>query len=410
MERQNFKDNNGRWFLPYSVDDMLPPQAEEFAKMQQKVLEIIFSYGYHLIAPSHVEFAASLNISHSRNLEADIAHFGDNSGGETLGLRADFTPQATRIDAGVLNNNQVNRLCYCGETFRAGKVYDRDMRNTVHIGAELYGDSSLKSDIEIIELMLSCLGSFCKEPITLFIGQVAFVRRILKLASLNPTQEEYYVNLLSAKSMDYINNFVNQLKISSSLQVLMKQLPQLYGDRTVLARAKKLTDKLEDQKIKQILKEIKYISNIYKDKVNIYIDLGEMPGSGYSYHDGLVFGTYFQDKPTCFAEGGRYNAFSKYPDVRRPATGFSMDMKRLFYYVNNLSNKIKNLNIPEMIFAPYIGIGSEWECEMQEEVARLRKKGKRVICALNKNQSPESLNCIKELVKTSLGWKVESVN
>ncbi len=57
-----------------------------------------------------------------------------------LGLRADTTPQVARIDAHLLNEAGVTRLCYAGSVLRTS-VNERpgDTREVVQIGAELYG-------------------------------------------------------------------------------------------------------------------------------------------------------------------------------------------------------------------------------------------------------------------------------
>ncbi len=424
MSPKEYDVINGRWLLPSAVDDILPPQAERFAKMQQKILKIVLGYGYQLIQPPSVEFASALNISNSENLEEDMVHFNDYPTADVLGLRADFTPQAARIDARVLHNSGINRFCYCGEIFRAKRVSSEDMRNTVHIGAELFGDSSINSDMEIMELMLTCLRSFCKEPVVLFIGHATFAKRILQLAKLSQEQERQYLKLLSAKSMDYVDDFVRQLNLSASLRELLIQLPRLYGDRSILKKASALISKLKDKQLNAMLQQVKRSSAVMQDKTSIYIDLGEMPGNGYSYHNGLVFGAYLQNNPSCFAEGGRYDAIGEHYGKGRPATGFSMDAKKLFYYINGKTSGKASDGVSShkqavaspvagLIFAPYIGDGindaAPKDAALKKEVAALRSSGKRVVCALNKKQNAKELNCAKELIYSGRSWKVKSL-
>ena len=424
MSPKEYDVINGRWLLPSAVDDILPPQAECFVKMQQTILKIILGYGYQLIHPPSVEFASALNISNSENLEEDMVHFNDYPTADVLGLRADFTPQAARIDARVLHNSGINRFCYCGEIFRAKRVSSEDMRNTVHIGAELFGDSSINSDMEIMELMLTCLRSFCTEPIVLFIGHATFAKRVLQLAKLSEAQERQYLKLLSAKSMDYVDDFVGRLEISSSssasLRELLIQLPRLYGDRSILKNAAALISKLQDKQLTAMLQQVKRTSAAMQDKASIYIDLGEMPGNGYSYHNGLVFGAYLQN--ICFAEGGRYDAIGEHYGKGRPATGFSMDAKRLFYHVigkmgDRDSSRKRGTPAPiaGLIFAPYVADGSmaddatPKDTALKKEVAALRSSGKRVVCALNEKQNAKELNCAKELIYSGGGWKIKSL-
>ena len=69
-----------------------------------------------------------------------------NFSGRTLGLRADITPQASRIDAHLLNRKGITRLCYTGSVVHTLPTGILKTREPLQIGAEIYGHAGVESD------------------------------------------------------------------------------------------------------------------------------------------------------------------------------------------------------------------------------------------------------------------------
>ena len=63
----------------------------------------------------------------------------------------------------------------------------------------------------------------------------------------------------------------------------------------------------------------------------ITIDFSDI--TGYQYHSGLVFSAYTDGFTAAIAHGGRYDNLNESLGLKRPATGFSLDLR---YLVNNL--------------------------------------------------------------------------
>lgn len=392
---------SNKWMLPDGIDELVPPQAEDFTGVQQKILSIFFSYGYELFDSSLVEFADSLVIDKAEELEQEIVKFVDQSSGEQLGLRADFTPQAARIEANKLNHSKPNRLCYCGHVFRNRKGYDQ-FRNPVQAGVELFGDDSLNSDKEVMLLLIDCLTSLTKKKLVMDIGHTQLWQQLTDLAGLSSNEREEYFVMMTAKQVDRVERFISSLAITQSVKDFLIHLPRLYGDELVLNEAKKLAQPLGDKKLSHILTDIQsVVDELNQDTdAEIFVDLGEMPGGSYSYHNGLVFGAYFNDRAHCFARGGRYDVIAENDGKARPATGFSIDVRSLFYY---LAQRDKN---PPMIFAPY----RPSDDLLKKEIRKLRLKGKRVVCALNDNQTAVLLDCSEQLLKKGKSWIVQTAD
>ena len=71
-----------------------------------------------------------------------------------MGVRADMTPQITRIDAHLLNHAGVTRHCYCDIVLHALPASATATREPIQLGAELYGFPGYEADLEIVHLVL----------------------------------------------------------------------------------------------------------------------------------------------------------------------------------------------------------------------------------------------------------------
>src|SRR6516162_10312898 len=98
------------WLLPEAIEDVLPAEA---ARLE------------------------SLLTGSGRDLELQTFKVVDPMSGRLLGVRADITPQVARIDAHLLNEAGVTRLCYAGSVLRTTASGMSQMREVLQIGAEL---------------------------------------------------------------------------------------------------------------------------------------------------------------------------------------------------------------------------------------------------------------------------------
>src|SRR5487761_2456966 len=145
------------WLLPEYIQDMLPEEAWRVDAMRAQLLDLLRKSGYQLVSPPLLEYAESLLIDGSQDMDLRTFKLVDQLSGRTLALRADITPQVARIDAHLLNRQGVTRLCYAGSVLHTQPSGLLRTREPLQIGAELYGHSGLDSDLEIQRLMLQSL-------------------------------------------------------------------------------------------------------------------------------------------------------------------------------------------------------------------------------------------------------------
>ena len=146
------------WSLPDGVEDLLPPQAWELERIRRKVLDIFRNRGFDYIEPPLIEYLDALLVAGGRDLDLQTLKAVDQRSGRLLGVRADMTSQAARIDASRLGNAEgVTRLCYAGPVTHANPQGVLESRVPIKTGAEIFGSPALEADAEVVALMLEVL-------------------------------------------------------------------------------------------------------------------------------------------------------------------------------------------------------------------------------------------------------------
>src|SRR5512138_585967 len=146
-----------KWLLPESIEDVLPDEAARLETLRRTLLDHFASHGYRLVQPPLVEHMESLLTGSGSDLELQTFKVVDPMSGRLLGVRADITPQVARIDAHLLNQSGVTRLCYAGSVLRTTTSLPGESREVFQVGAELFGEPRIDGDREVVALLLSSL-------------------------------------------------------------------------------------------------------------------------------------------------------------------------------------------------------------------------------------------------------------
>jgi ATP phosphoribosyltransferase regulatory subunit len=402
-----------KWLLPDGVQELLPEQAAAIESLRRKLLDAYISWGYELISPPMFEFLESLHVGTGNDLALQTFTLTDQLSGRLMGLRADITPQAARMDAHSLKRSAPARLCYSGTVLHSRSAELAAARELDQIGIELFGSGAVEADIEVIQLMLHTVkiaGAFKKvqkkDVVKVDLGHVGIFRAVVLWAKLDKAQESMLCDILQRKARPELQQFVNSEIVNLEAATLLTILPTLCGDEKVLATAKKLFTSVSDKAIAkallQTIVDLKSVqNNISKQfpEVTCYFDLGEL--RGYDYHTGLVFAVYKTGYPQALAKGGRYDAIGKSFGRARPATGFSSDLRVLSRLQNRDSGK-------NAIFVPVCKLDEKNFPGLQKKVAQLRAKGEVLIQSLgNDKKDLQKERCDRELYFDG-DWKIKS--
>lgn len=381
---------NSNWLLPEYIQDMLPDEAWRIERMRADVLELLRLSGYQLVAPPLLEYAESLLVNGSQDMDLRTFKLVDQLSGRTLGLRADITPQVARIDAHLLNRRGVTRLCYAGSVLHTQPAGLMRTREPLQIGAELFGHSGLESDLEVQRLMLQALAVLGIKGVHLDLGHVALFRALVNHAGIEKELEAELFGALQGKDAPALQQLVSGLP--ADVKNALLALPQLYGGIEVIARARATLPDYPE--VQAALNELERVAvRLQPLAHSIGIDLAEL--RGYHYHSGMVFAAYHAGSHDAIALGGRYDDVGKSFGRARPATGFSMDLRQLHGLLEKQAQ-------PKGILAPH---GED--NALQEKIAQMRVQGHAVVVDLLGDAAQRhELNCDRQLVLRDGAWVV----
>lgn len=387
------------WVLPEYIEDILPAEALRIETMRRRILDWLLVHGYQLVAPPMLEFVESLISGSGGDMNLRMFKMVDQLSGRMMGLRADITPQAARIDAHLLNCKGITRLCYVGSVLHTVPSGLTSTREPLQIGAEIFGHAGLESDLEIHRLMLQSLAISGIDKIHLDLGHVAVFRGLVKGAGIPTGLEAELFSALQAKNVSGLKELCTEFdkSIDKNTRQALMLLPKLYGDKKILAQARKFLPDYPE--IKKALDELEIVAAKLKLVVDtLAFDLADL--RGYHYHSGIVFAAYADGYPNAVALGGRYDEIGKAFGRARPATGFSMDLREL-------SRLIKNPDpCPKKILAPY----RKNDKRLEKRIEQLRTKNQIVIVELPRHGgNRDTFNCDRKLVLQNKVWKVVDI-
>ncbi|MEE8342883.1 MAG: ATP phosphoribosyltransferase regulatory subunit [Gammaproteobacteria bacterium] len=388
------------WLLPEGIEEVLPPQAWHLEQLRRRLFDLYRSWGYELIVPPLIEYLEPLLTGTGNELDLQTFKLTDQLTGRLMGIRADITPQAARIDAHQLKRDVPVRLCYLGTVLHTRPDGFAGSRAPLQLGAELFGHEGIESDVEIVLLMLETLSVTGIQKIHLDVGHVGIFRGLAHQAGLDRSQETALFNALQRKALPEIHELVASFSITDRQREQLASLAELHGTDEVLDQARQL---LQDTgpKVQGALNNLQDIATAIRRRnpgLPLYYDLAEL--RGYHYHTGFLFAAFVDGVGQEIVRGGRYDDIGRVFGRARPATGFSTDLKTLM-----LVSADTDVVSKQGIFAP-----AEQDQELQAAISSLRDKGESVVCMLpGQVGGPRELGCDRQLVHEKGGWKVVSL-
>ncbi len=384
-----------RWLLPDGIDEVLPGRAEQVEALRRQLLDLYRRWGYDLVIPPLVEFTDSLLSGSGADLDLMTFRITDQLSGRMLGVRADITPQAVRMDAHSLRREGPSRLCYAGTVLHTRPRRPLQSRAPISIGVELFGEPSVAADIEVIQLFLATLAAVGAESPWLDLGHVDILRGLLADSALSGAERAELFELVQRKANSEIESFIDRTVGDATLAAQLRALPTLIGSSEVLERAEQQLADAPPPVLAALAQLRAVVDALAPSGVNIHIDLSESPG--YHYHTGLVFAAYLEGHGKAVGNGGRYDAIGAEFGRPRPATGFAFDLKVLA-----AAAELPPANSPG-IFVPASAAPLR-----SETIAELRAGGERVVDGFaGQRVDGAELRCDRQLVARDGSWQVE---
>ena len=385
------------WLLPEYIEDVMPAEAARIESLRRQLLDLFAVNGYQYVIPPTLEYLESLITGTGRDLDLATFKVVDQLTGRLMGIRADTTPQAARIDAHMLNYQGVSRLCYAGTVLRTKPDGLARTREPLQLGAELFGHTGIESDIEIQRLMIKALQLLGIKTLHVDFSHVGIFEALIQVGNIDDGLERALYSALQSKDKAAVAELTQNLaqNLDANIQQALIALTDLNGDAEILKKAEKTLPKLP--KITQALKDLNTVAEKLGDlNIQVGFDLSEL--RGYQYHSGIVFAAYAQGYAGPLALGGRYDEVGQAFGRARPATGFSLDLR-------GVVTALAPAKLAKAILAP-----AGEDATLLAKIEALRTVGDVVIQELpNVKTQLDELNCDRKLVQKNNKWEVEKI-
>ena len=269
-------------------------------------------------------------------------------------------------------------------------------RSPIQLGAELYGDASPTSDVEVISLMLDTLALARVPDVHMDLGHVGIYRGLARAAGLSGEAEQQLFDALQRKAIDEVDALTESLQ--PHLASMLRALVELCGGREVLDLAQACLVEAPDE-VHAALDQLVAIADqleLRYPELPLYFDLGEL--RGYHYHTGVVFAAFVPGVGQSIAQGGRYDDVGGNFGRARPATGFSTDLKTLV-----------TLGRAEVVLpSGGIWMPDSSDAALWQQVCQLRSEGQRVVQALPGQplSAAREADCDRQLIQQTGLWQV----
>lgn len=383
------------WLLPEHIADVLPAQARHIEELRRTLLDVARGYGCELVMPPLLEYLESLLSGAGGELDLLTFKLVDQLSGRTMGVRADTTTQAARIDAHLLNRQGVTRLCYCGPVLQTRASGLHATREPLQFGAEIYGHAGLEADLEALEMALEGLRRAGLRHVTLDLADARILRGLLDGVHLEPARLTDLSAALASKDAVAVAAVTEGL--TPDKRAALVRLTSLYGapDALQSARESLPAHPLIERALQDLAWLISHVQQTYPE-VQIGFDLADL--SGYAYYSGIRFAVYAAGYSDVLVRGGRYDEVGAAFGRNRPAVGFSLDLKAL----------VERLPID----SPKPAIRAPWgqDAPLRATVRQLREQGETVVCVLPGHEHEvQEFACDRELTLIQGQWMVRQL-
>ena len=383
------------WLLPEHIADVLPSQARRIEELRRELLDMARTYGCELVMPPLLEHLESLLSGAGHALDLKTFKLVDQLSGRSLGLRADTTPQVARIDAHLLNRSGVTRLCYCGPVLHTRPDGLHATREPLQFGIEIYGHAGLEADLEVQELALDAVQRAGLKHVTLDVGDARLVRGVLCDLHLAPPALDALVAALASKDAAELK--VLSRDLPAAAQQGLQALLSLYGGIEVLALARECLPR--NAIVTAALDDLQWLATHIAQthpEVRLGFDLADL--TGFAYYSGTRFALYAEGAPDAVLRGGRYDEVGAVFGRRRPAVGFSLDLKTLVA----LS--------PETPLRAAVRAPWGEDAPLRAAIRRLREGGETVVRMLPGHEHEgDEFDCDRELAQVNAEWVVRAL-
>jgi len=144
--------------LPAGLADLLPPRAEQAARLTRSAMDVLAGHGYDRVSPPLAEYERSLAARMQGTGRQHLFRMVDPSSMRTLAIRSDITVQVGRVATTLMASApRPLRLSYAGQVLRIASDQLNPERERLQIGAELIGHDNIAAAQEVVRIAIEAL-------------------------------------------------------------------------------------------------------------------------------------------------------------------------------------------------------------------------------------------------------------
>lgn len=306
--------------LPPGAIDLIGPAASGRRRLQHRLLELLAGAGYAEVIPPTFEYEEVFLRAGGAPVAERLLRFVDRDG-KILSLRYDFTASVARVAATAFAAHAAPlRLAYTGPVFRQDPDRGARPRETLQLGAELFGIAGLEGDLELIRLTIGLARSAGLAEFQLNLGHVGALAP--GLAALDAAHRGEVLRLIDRKDKA---NLARTLAAAPAVARTLVALAGVIGRRDAIEGALAAAPEAARAPLNHLLSlDSAFTAD---ERTHVVYDLGEV--RGLDYYTGIHFELFVAGVGRAAGAGGRYDDLVGRFGADRPAVGVSLDLDTL---------------------------------------------------------------------------------
>lgn len=368
---------------PQGSRDYLFEECDDRRKVEHELSILFKENNYRKVITPAIEYFDVFK-SDNVGIESEMMFKMSDSKGRTTVLRPDNTMPIARMVATRLHNEELPvRLYYSQPVFVRAKDLAGRPSEIAQSGVELIGDGSFDADIEIVKMAVESLKRSNLNSFKLELGNAAFFNVVLGKMDIPQSVRADVVNYIESKNYAALGDLLDKIGDTAETRVI-RRLPRLFGDASVIDEAKKL---YSDSAFQQALLYLQTVYNKLCDeglKDYIILDLGLVNRS--NYYTGIIFHGYAEGSGISVLSGGRYDNLLGEFGMPAPAIGFAVEVSALCEAMREVINVERPIRIA-LTKGRLERKTVELFKTMGLDTAELENKGRRLILPVDKYET-----------------------
>ena len=362
--------------VPSGMKDYLFGDAAKRRRLEGDISEVLECRGYHEVITPVLEFYDVFSECAGAFKQEDMYKMFD-ADGRILVLRHDMTTPIARVVTTKLKDAFYPlKFYYKQSVVRSNGAFRGKRDEVAQCGAELIGEEGVRADLEIIASAIESMRACVKDSFRIELGHIGFYEAAAQQLAGYNCDLDGIRDGLADNDFAALDELLKGLPPDNTGVKMIKSLPRLFGDISVLEKAREISNDCADGVIDKLellyymLKELGY------DKY-ISFDLGVV--HNINYYTGLVFRGYVEGAGDACLNGGRYDRLMERFGPQMPAVGFAV----------NLDSVAETAQGTNCDLSPDIVIHYDDGCERRAYELLKKYAAQGLICEISVFDSPE---------------------